>query len=49
MGKILCGPLVEIARRGSEYLDSAKYMVLCLMSERMNAFVFNSFSRMIGI
>jgi hypothetical protein len=48
IGKTRCGPLGEIALRSSEYLDLAKYMVLCLISERMNAFVFNSFSRMIG-
>ena len=49
MGIILCGPLIEIARRGSGYLDSAKSMVLCLIIERINDFVFNFFYRMIRI
>jgi hypothetical protein len=47
MGKILCGPMVEIAQRGSEYLDSAKFMVLCLVSEQINPFFFNYFSELL--
>jgi hypothetical protein len=49
IGKTRCGPLGEIALRSSEYLDLAKYIVLCLINERMNTFDFNYFYRITEI